>query len=403
MAYRYTLEPYKGMNSRYNCPACGKHKKFTRYIDTETGNHLGEEVGKCSREINCGYHFKPKQYFEKNKPLFNSREKSEYSYIIKRKPEKANPVSFIPFDTFKQSLGFHKENNFIQFLYRHFGSENTSALISRYYIGTSKHWDGATVFWQIDINRKIRSGKIMLYNAITGKRSKEQYHMPTWVHSVLRLPEFALKQCFFGEHLLHGSTKPVAICESEKTAIIASFYFPEFVWLACGALGGLNPGKSKVLQGRSVVLYPDLRSFDKWQAKAKELSSISRFVISDLLERKATENEKAQGLDLADYLLRFPVKAIAPIHLYSTDIIALLCETHTGKDFNELIIACIKTQERKVVDLLVNKGGDLITPGEQDEAVNHLASFFEKPFQIAFFDNTPCWVHTDSRFDNFNN
>ena len=64
----------------------------------------------------------------------------------------------------------------------------------------------------------------MLYSPKTGKRSKEPYHAPNWVHKVLNLPEFSLQQCFFGEHLLKGNTKPVAICESEKTAIIASVY-----------------------------------------------------------------------------------------------------------------------------------------------------------------------------------
>ena len=35
-----------------------------------------------------------------------------------------------------------------------------------------------------------------------------------------------LKQCFFGEHLLREKTMPVAIVESEKTAIISSVYLP---------------------------------------------------------------------------------------------------------------------------------------------------------------------------------
>lgn len=39
--YRYVLEPYKGMKTRYTCPACQKRDKtFVRYIDTETGQHV---------------------------------------------------------------------------------------------------------------------------------------------------------------------------------------------------------------------------------------------------------------------------------------------------------------------------------------------------------------------------
>ena len=54
-----------------------------------------------------------------------------------------------------------------------------------------------------------------------------------------------------------------------------------------------------------MVLFPDLNGFEKWSNKAKELSTLASFTISDLLERKATATEKQQGLDLADYLIRF--------------------------------------------------------------------------------------------------
>ena len=145
----------------------------------------------------------------------------------------------------------------------------------------------------------------MLYNPTTGKRVKKPFNHINWVHSALKLPEFELRQCLFGEHLLNDKTKPVAIVESEKTAVIASVYFPKFIWLASGGKDGLNAEKCSVLKGRSVTLFPDLNGFEKWSAKARELKHIAKFSISDLLERKATEAERKQGLDLADYLIRF--------------------------------------------------------------------------------------------------
>lgn len=54
------------MKTRYDCPGCGKHKIFSRYLDTQTGEHLRPSVGRCNRESNCGYHYTPKQYFEDN-------------------------------------------------------------------------------------------------------------------------------------------------------------------------------------------------------------------------------------------------------------------------------------------------------------------------------------------------
>ncbi len=115
----------------------------------------------------------------------------------------------------------------------------------------------------------------------------------------------------FGEHLLIDKTKPVAIVESEKTAVIASVYLPQFIWVAVGSLTNLNAEKCSILKGRTVTLFPDLNGFDKWSSKAKELSRLATFTVSDLLERKASEAERKQGFDLADYLIKYDYKEFA--------------------------------------------------------------------------------------------
>lgn len=183
-----------------------------------------------------------------------------------------------------------------------------TARYSPYFIGTSGRWNGATVFWQIDRRGHIRTGKIMLYDAITGNRVKKPYNRIDWIHKTPPQPDFNLRQCMFGEHLLKDNDKTVAIVESEKTAIIASVYLPEFTWLATGGLSHLNPEKCRALKDRNVVLFPDLGGYDKWKAKAAELSSLARFTISDLLERKATHWNRRDGLDIADYLVRLNVE-----------------------------------------------------------------------------------------------
>jgi hypothetical protein len=305
--HRYILEPYNGMNSRYHCPKCKpRNKTFSLYIDTETGEHVHHSVGRCNRESKCGYHYPPKQYFQNNNISFETPQPTGFK--PRPIPPPPKPVSFIPVKVFRASLKGHEENNFVKFLIKVFGVEVTSDLISKYFIATSKLWNGATVFWQIDTHGKVRTGKIMLYNPSTGKRVKEPYDRISWAHTALKQPEFELKQCLFGEHLLIDKTKPVAIVESEKTAVIASVYFPQFIWLAVGGLSNLNPEKCSVLKGRIVILFPDLNGFDKWSKKAKELSGLAIFTVSDLLERKANETEKQQGFDLADYLVKMDVK-----------------------------------------------------------------------------------------------
>ena len=307
-AHRYILEPYKGMNTRYRCPDCQQRDKtFSLYIDTETGEQINPSVGRCNRESNCGYHYTPKQYFQDNNISFDTPQPKAYKpRTVSPQPK---PVSFIPVDVFKASLKANETNHFVKFLIELFGVKVASQLVSRYFIASSKYWNGATVFWQIDTQGKVRTGKIMLYSPTTGKRVKEPFNHINWVHKALKKPEFELRQCLFGEHLLIDKTKPVAIVESEKTAIIASVYLTQFIWVAVGSLTNLNAEKCSILKGRTVTLFPDLNGFDKWSSKAKELSNLAIFKVSDLLERKATEAEKKQGFDLADYLIKFDYKA----------------------------------------------------------------------------------------------
>ena len=61
-SFRYTLERCIGNRKKFICPNCGQ-RTFVRYIDVETGKPLGEGIGRCDREINCGYHKKPRDYF----------------------------------------------------------------------------------------------------------------------------------------------------------------------------------------------------------------------------------------------------------------------------------------------------------------------------------------------------
>jgi hypothetical protein len=102
---------------------------------------------------------------------------------------------------------------------------------------------------------------------------------------------------------------PVSIVESEKTAIIASVYFPQFIWLATGGKHGCkwtSAPVSTVLKGRHITLWPDIKAYDDWKQKTGELSKSGlQVTISNLLEQVATDSECKSGLDIADYLIRF--------------------------------------------------------------------------------------------------
>lgn len=326
--HRYTLQPYTGPASRFHCPGCNSRERtFSRYIDTDTGQHLAEHVGKCERLNNCAYHYTPKQFFADNpdssRQGWNISTGKRHTGPFKGKAAPpAAPASYIPKQLFTASLrpgidieSVGRENTFIAFLISLFGEAAAAALTARYFIGTSKHWPGATVFWQIDKAGSIRAGKIMQYliqpgHTFTGhdcKRNKANKPATYWAHKAAKLEGFNLAQCLFGEHLLRDEpNKKVGITESEKTAIIASAYLPDFIWLACGGLDQLSATRCKAIKGRSVTLFPDLKGLTRWEAKSWELAAFCDCSVSDLLERKASEADRAAGLDLADFLLRQP-------------------------------------------------------------------------------------------------
>lgn len=171
--------------------------------------------------------------------------------------------------------------------------------------------DGRTIFWEIDFCNNIRTGKIISYNP-DGHRDKAV--APKWVHTQLIynkvLPStFKVNQCLFGEHLLHDHPgAPVALVEAEKTAVICAALYTDYVWVAVGGLAGLSADRCKALRCRKVVVFPDTdtdgQTFADWSEIArKELRHICQsIVVSDILERVTTEEQKRDKIDIADLL-----------------------------------------------------------------------------------------------------
>ena len=189
--------------------------------------------------------------------------------------------------------------------------ESRMRLMEKYNVGTSKKWGGSTVFWQVDVQGRVRTGKIMCYDPETGHRVKEPHSRVCWVHTELKEKDYHLKQCLFGEHLLPSNPAlPVILVESEKTALIGSFFIPEMLWLASGGINGcFNSETMEVLRGRDVTLMPDLGAMEIWRQKAEILSPICNTVtVSDVLEKEAEDWQREKGWDIADFLLAEPTK-----------------------------------------------------------------------------------------------
>ena len=72
---------------------------------------------------------------------------------------------------------------------------------------------------------------------------------------------------------------------------------PGYVWLATGGKQNLKAEKCECLKGRNVILFPDLGA-----AIARRVGfTLSVF---DTLERITTPEDRRNGLDIADYMIR---------------------------------------------------------------------------------------------------
>lgn len=309
--FRFHLKKCSG-RTKLDCPQCGRYRCFVPYIDDTAKVQFPDNVGKCDHEHRCGYHYSPKDYFREHPETWHADDDIRCQTPVQVSPSECRTPSYITAELMERSMSHYDINPLFTFLSKVFGTEKTLVLMSRYNVGTARIWGGSAVFWQVDSEGHIRGGKIMGFNPDTGHRIKEPVPLVCWVHAVMKIEDYHLVQCLFGEHLLKSRPySHVAVVESEKTALIASGFVPEMLWLATGGKNGCFNGRAlQVLKGRSVTLYPDLGAADEWRCKAVNcLAGIcARVTVSDLLENNATPEQRSRGLDIADFLLMEPTK-----------------------------------------------------------------------------------------------
>nr|DAX18302.1 MAG TPA: DNA primase/helicase [Caudoviricetes sp.] len=301
---RFGLEKYSGKSSRHTCPQCGHRNTFALYIDKVTGQKVGDQFGRCNREISCGYHLAPKiSDLPKDAQLYvsNNEVKPEY--------QEKDSVNYINSKYVTKSLE-EPLNSFTYFLYNHFQRDLVDMMIRRYRLGTVEKWnDRAVVFWQLDEDFDCRTGKIMLYDRNTGKRVKKPYNHITWVHCPTKdkeygeISDFNLKQVFFGEHLVHtAGIEEFHVVESEKTAVICSIMKPNTYWIATGGLQNIGEDRLRPFIDKKLIFYPDKGNSSKtWKNKLKPFMDDYNIVISDFLEK---QEDIEEGEDMADYIIK---------------------------------------------------------------------------------------------------
>ncbi|AFK04326.1 hypothetical protein Emtol_3197 [Emticicia oligotrophica DSM 17448] len=268
--FRFEKSPKK----KGTCPACKQSQKF-RYYEDLNGQRIGEQFGKCDRENSCGYHHKPKLSDITSESVINV--KSEKSIIYPDKTWLQN------FDLWlsNSSSYFHQYCMTLGISIEH---------LKKHSVATDQN--GKTVFIFINNENRVVNAKWMLYD-IAGHRIKDTkgYSMKQPADD-----KYKYKMCLYGEDLL-DSTKQntVVIVESEKTKVIASYFYPEFDWVACSSSSGLTDEKISVLFGRKIIWLCDADKAGRSNSSIKKLQSYQLdFEIIDLFP------EQEDGYDIAD-------------------------------------------------------------------------------------------------------
>ena len=282
---------------------------------------------------------------------------------IKMKSKNIEPVYF-DFETFKRTLKGYEQNTFIQNLLQRvqfpFNTDDVTKVIEQYRLGTitKGYRAGAITFPYIDKTDNIRAVQVKQFNeqnhtTATDKLDKiilnglkrNNKNIPDWLSSYIDYgSEYGYFNCLFGEHLLDRfPLNPIALVEAPKTAIYGTLYFgsPEIpknlIWLAVYNESSFNFDKLKVLEGRDIFVFPDLSkdgsTFKKWQDKAKDYEirlPATRFIFSDLLEQLADEQQRLQGADLADVLIRLNAKDFRKVKSKSYEQFTYIERIQTG-------------------------------------------------------------------------
>lgn len=315
---KFILERYRsGGSNRYTCPNCGRKKCFTRYIDIETGRYIADECGKCNHESRCGYHYPPRDYFRDHPG--QSQTSSLQPFLVNgipmvlsktrktavKVPTEVHQTEFYnmawaeaaarrtsPFRTWFESLPFD--------------AQRISQVLAEYYVGATatdivvngRNYGPAAVFWMIDEQGRAHDAKFIAY-------TPDGHRVEGWGNSMRSVCEKTktgpqlqeTEKVLFGLHLVpHYPDRPVCIVESEKTALICACHYPEYVWLATGGCGNLQPSKLRPLTGRHVVIYPDSGEYDRWKT-CMEKSQHKDYAIVDFME------QYPPNTDIADVLL----------------------------------------------------------------------------------------------------
>jgi hypothetical protein len=133
-------------------------------------------------------------------------DKERNCVISKPQPPQTKP-SYIDNATFNKSLAGYNNNPLIKGFCRVCTPAAVMPAVERYNVGTAK--GGAIIFWQLDADNRVRTGKIIHYKPDL-HRNKDKFI--NWVHKILKLPDYNLQQCFVWRAPVERYRRPRCHC-----------------------------------------------------------------------------------------------------------------------------------------------------------------------------------------------
>ena len=246
----------------------------------------------------------------------------------------------LPMQMVKKTMNAIAQDNLVKWIlndihWDYVQSLRVMPVLAEYCVGHGKN--GHTIFWQIDEQKRVRTGKMMKYysqgHPKFGHRDKEASWNFDFIHSTLSRhwdeehgvmtdePPYPFPNIynpdkqepqltFFGMHLLdkYGKSATVNIVESEKTAVLMAIAYGNHatqVWMACGGLEMITRERLKPIidRGRRIVLFPDRDGIEKWRVKAEQMH-YERLSIDTKPVTEWWKPEDGEKADIADVVIR---------------------------------------------------------------------------------------------------
>lgn len=276
---KYVFELEQSPLKKGDCPKC-KNKNCFRYY-----KHLPHEYGICDHANKCSYHNKPSEQTPDIK-------KELYSMVNNTLPE-TEPIQqkkiSVPSEEQLSILNNHG-SVFHSFCTDKLGI--TKEHLQCWNVGTDSK--GNTAFVLQDITGKHINIKFMEY-VLADNNCKRHEHKNPYYLKAQETEHY--KKCLYGEHLINKDNI-TCVVESEKTAVICAFIYPQYNWVATGGNNGVKVETLSVLKDLQVYYLADN------DTAGNNNSILTKLQLSGIDFKKVFFETAKESEDLADLIIR---------------------------------------------------------------------------------------------------